>query len=458
MEHPSSFRDPNGAVYCHNGSVYRQINLLYKENYLQLINSGLYSALCKDKLIIQHEAVENRHAGPDNIYKIIKPDLIPFISYPYEWCFSQLRDSALTTLKIQKTALDFGMTLKDCSAYNIQFKDGRPIFIDTLSFERYSPGQPWVAYKQFCQHFLAPLALMGLNDARLSQLLRVHIDGIPLDLASRLLPARTYFNLSIFIHIHLHAKIQRRFAHKQLVKRNYGFGKNSFLGLIESLEAAIKKIRYGAAGTEWSDYYEDNSYSAESFQDKVQLVDKFLEEVRPKGVYDFGANTGVFSRLAANKGVPCISFDVDPAAVEKNYLETVKHNEANILPLLLDITNPSPSIGWENIERASMIERMRTDMALALALVHHLAISNNIPLKKIADFFFKICDYLIIEFIPKSDSQVQKLLSARNDIFSSYTKKDFETEFLRCFSIKYSVDIKGSQRTLYLMKRNISHG
>ena len=177
----SSFRDPSGLVFVREGVFYRQVNVPYKDNYDHLMSSGLYDKLADNKLLIPHEEVSLDPATPDSAYKVLKPEQVPFISYPYEWCFGQLKDAALTTLAIQKRALGFGMTLKDGSAYNIQFLKGRPVLIDTLSFEKYCEGQFWVAYRQFCQHFLAPLVLMSYTDVRLSQLLRVHIDGIPLD-------------------------------------------------------------------------------------------------------------------------------------------------------------------------------------------------------------------------------------------------------------------------------------
>jgi hypothetical protein len=365
-----------------------------------------------------------------------------------------LKDAALTTLKIQKKALDFGMSLKDCSTYNIQFTRGKPILIDTLSFEKYNEGKPWVAYRQFCQHFLAPLALMSCKDIRLSQLLRIYIDGVPLELVSLLLPFRTHFKFSLLSHIHFHAKGQKYFANKTVKASNYKMSRFSFLSLIDSLRSATKKLRWQAEGTEWADYYKDTNYSSDAFQHKKQIVSKFLNDINPKNVWDLGANEGTFSRIASDKGIQTISFDIDPVAVEKNYIECVRKGETNILPLVLDLTNPSPGVGWENRERMSLIERGPADTVLALALIHHLAISNNLPLDKIADFFDKICyESLIVEFIPKSDSQVQKLLSTREDIFLDYTKQTFESKFKIYYEIKNSVKIKNSDRILYLMNK-----
>jgi hypothetical protein len=450
---PSSFRDPSGFVFVRGGAVYRQVNEVYRENFDHLIDSGLYRALTEAGLMLAHEEVGIDLGRTEDAYKILRPEQIGFISYPYEWCFSELKDAALATLAIQKKAFDFGMTLKDSSAFNIQFVGCRPVLIDTLSFEKYRKGQAWLAYRQFCQHFLGPLALMAHRDVRLSQLLRVYIDGVGLDLVSKLLPRSTWFKFSLLSHIHLHARSQLHFADKAVKVGEHKMSKLGFMGIIDSLETAVGKMKWQPKWTQWGDYYEDTNYSDVAMSDKKRIVGEFLERARPAVTWDMGANTGVFSRIAAGIGSQTISFDVDPAAVEKNYLESVDKKEDNMLPLVLDLTNPSGGIGWENEERRSLIERGPADVALALALVHHLAISNNLSFDKIAGFFGKICRWLIIEFVPKSDSQVQRLLTTREDIFSDYNEQAFENVFGKYFAIESSVKIKDSQRTLYLMRK-----
>jgi len=448
-----SFRDPSGFVFYREESILRQINLVYKENYDFFIKSGLYKRLTDSNLLIPHEETDINGPEPGRLYKVIKPEKIPFISYPYEWCFSQMKDAALATLAIQKISLSFGMSLKDCSAYNIQFKKGKPIFIDTLSFEKYKEGRPWVAYRQFCQHFLAPLVLMSYKDIRLNQLLRVYIDGIPLDLASSLLPFYARCKFSLLVHIHLHAKAQKHFSNRTAKITKGRITRLSFMGLVDSLDSAIRKLRWNAQGTEWGDYYDNVNYSPEGFRHKMTIVSDFLEKLNPKVAWDLGANIGVFSRILSDKKIRVISFDIDPAAVEKNYIQCTAKGEKNILPLLLDLTNPSPGIGWNNKERMSLLERGPADIVFALALIHHLAISNNLPLNEIADFFSRICDSLIIEFVPKEDTQVRRLLSIRKDIFPNYTQQNFEDEFEIFFVIRESVPVRSSQRILYLMER-----
>lgn len=449
---PGSFRDPSGYLFYRDGQLYRQINRVYSTQYDQLLSSGLYQMLVDAGLLIPHQELEIEGAEPEIAYKVILPERIPFISYPYEWSFSQLKDAALTTLEIQKRALEYDMSLKDCSAYNIQFSHGRPVFIDTLSFEPYREGEPWVAYRQFCQHFLAPLALMSLKDVRLNQLLRVYIDGVPLDLASALLPGRTRLSFALLSHIHLHARSQKRYAGESVAASTRTMSRLAFRGLVDNLERAVSKLEWKPEGTEWVDYVEDTNYSAGALRHKQELVSAFLDITATQLVWDLGANTGLFSRVAAGKGILTVSADVDPACVEVNYSRSVKERETNILPLLLDLTNPSPGVGWENDERMSWLERGPVDAVMALALIHHLAISNNVPFGRVASFFAKICHWLIIEFVPKSDSQVQRLLLSREDIFSDYTQQAFESEFETYFAIRESVRVQESERTLYLME------
>ena len=458
----SSFRDPSGFVFTHNGDLYRQINKSYKNTFDYFIKSGLYGHLVSSELLVEHDQVDITTPDPDSFYSVIKPTPIPFISYPYEWCFSQLKDAALTTLKIQEDALNFGMVLKDASAFNIQFRGFQPIFIDTLSFDLYQEGAPWVAYQQFCQHFLAPLALMTYTDIRLNKLLRLYIDGIPLDLAKTLLPLRSLANISLLLHIHFHARSQARYSDTSInsglaeVKKKTLARKVSLkemFGLIDNLRSAVLRLKWNPSDTEWGDYYGDTNYSIESMDSKKKLVGNFLEKIRPHSVWDLGANTGEFSRIASNCGINIVSFDIDPAAVEKNYLSCKAQRTPNLLSLIMDLTNPSPSIGWQNNERLSLTERKKPDAILALALIHHLAISNNVPLGKISDFFASLSKkWLIIEFVPKSDSQIQRLLSSREDIFTNYTKEEFEKEFSNMFTIKDCKHVEKSERLLYLME------
>jgi len=451
---PASFRDPSGFVFWKEGKAYRQINETYRANYDLMMQSGLYQKLVNEKLLIPHQEVDETPHSPNRAYRVIQPEQIPFISYPYEWSFSQLQDAALTTLEIQTIALDFGMKLKDSSAYNIQFRDGKPVLIDTLSFEKYEEGQPWVGYRQFCQHFLAPLSLMSYQDIRLHKLMRVYIDGIPLDLASSLLPFQTYLKFPLLTHLHLHAVAQKRFAGQRVdTSSKDKVGRRGMEGIISSLKGIIRSLSWDPSGTKWFDYTTSHNYSKPAINHKKKKIEQYLEIVQPESVWDLGANTGTFSRLASQQNISTIAFDFDPGVVELNYQQCVVDEDKHLLPLVLDLTNPSPNIGWHNAERRALNERPNPDMIFALALVHHLAIANNIPLKRIVQFLSDLGKWLVIEFIPKDDHQTQKLLANREDIFPRYSRTTFEKAFSLLYQIEDSQAIKDSKRAIYLMKR-----
>ncbi|MFH1446050.1 MAG: class I SAM-dependent methyltransferase [Chloroflexota bacterium] len=454
----ASFRDPSGFMFEQKGIIYRQINKSYQADYDTFMKSGLYERLTRAGAMIAHKEVDATLAPvPERAYKIIKPEPVYFISYPYEWCFGQLREAALLTLAIAKRSLEFGMSLKDASAYNIQFHRGRAVLIDTLSFEIYHEGEPWTAYRQFCQHFLAPLALMVYRDVHLSQLMRVYIDGIPLDLASALLPNKTRFRFGLLTHIHMHAKSQKRYSDQMIDKDavKVKISRMALIGLLESLETTVKSLKVKGINTEWTDYYQDNNYSEDAFQAKKQVISAFLARIKPNSVWDLGANTGEFSRLASDQGIETVAFDIDPGAVTQNYKQVKAKREKNILPLVMDLTNPSPALGWHHQERNSLAARGPVDAILALALIHHLAIANNVPLLDIANFFKDLGRYLIIEFVPKADSQVKRLLATREDIFPDYNQSGFETAFGQVYKILGTQALEGSERMLYLMERGI---
>ncbi len=447
-----SFRDPSGFVFRREGVVYRQVNEAGRESYDALMGSGLYDALVDERLLLPHEDVDAEPAS-DGAYRILMPEGVPFISYPWEWSFSHLKDTALTLLQIQSLALEAGCSLRDASAFNMQFHEGRHVLIDTLSFTPLREGEPWVGYGQFCRHFLAPLALMARSDVRLGQLFRSFIDGIPLDLASRLLPKRSRPRAGLLLHIRAHARAVTR-SPSPLAQQPEGgrMGRRALTGLIDSLRSTIAHLEWDPE-SRWTDYYREGaSYSQESSDAKVEIVGRFLDEIGPATVWDLGSNTGMFSELATNRGVFTVAFDADPAVVEQLYRKVRESHNTSLLPLITDLANPTPALGWNHRERASLVERGPADLALALALVHHLAIGNNVPLALVADFLAGMCRTLVIEFVPKDDPLARTLLSHREDVFSTYSLEGFEKAMGSRFQILQRERISSSERILYLMR------
>jgi ribosomal protein L11 methylase PrmA len=433
------------------------VNEPYRQDYDALLGSGLYAELVEARLLVPHTVADLRLAVSDRAIAVLQPEPIEFISYPYEWSFSQLRDAALLTLELQQRSLARGLILRDASAYNVQFRHGAPVFVDTLSFGRYQEGEPWQAYRQFCQHFLAPLALMSRRDVRCGLLLRQFLDGLPLDLAAALLPWRTRLQLGLGMHLHAHARAQRRYAptsaEPSAPVRPRPLSRKALESLMESLRVTVQELSWTPAGTEWADYEQTHNYTAAGVASKSATLRQFLAELRPRHVWDVGANTGAYARIARDTAESVVAFDVDPAAVEQNYRRVRAEGERGILPLLLDFANPSPAHGWGHEERMSLETRGPADALLALALVHHLAIGNNVPLDRIADYFARLGVALIIEFVPKADPQVRRLLSSRADIFPDYTPDHFEQAFARRFRILSTMPVEGTDRVLYLMRR-----
>ncbi len=448
-----SFRDPSGYVYCTaDGEIRRSVLPYYVENFRLFQESGLKEALLEKKYLIPFTVLS---ANPDPASAAtLAVEKIPFISYPYEWSFSQLRDAALLTLRIQLLALQHGMMLKDASAYNVQFQHGRAIFIDLLSFEE-AGDKPWAAYGQFCTHFLAPLALMAKTDLDLNLLLTQCLDGVPLELAAKLLPFSARFNLGLFLHLFAHAKMQTKHndVRQSAAKaRQAKISSKAKMLLAEGLLNAVGGLRRPASKTEWADYYADTNYNDAAFAAKKQLIAEFSQEFSPQRVLDIGANTGVFSRLAAKAGNLVVAADIDPVAVDEHYVYLKKEKVRDILPLRVNLVNPPPAIGWDNLERGSFLQRCDFDLVMALALIHHLAITNNLPLPMLARTLAGIGKYLLIEFVPKEDSQVQRLLASREDIFPDYQLEGFLQAFQQEFTLLRRQAIPESKRELFLFQ------
>jgi SAM-dependent methyltransferase len=448
----SSFRDASGFIFKQGGLFYRTVSHSYQKSYDFLMESGLYKELVDKNYLIAHEEVSREKETHSDIYKTLLPKQLSFISYPFDWSFSMLKDAALLTLKIQRIALRYGMILKDASAYNIQFIGCQPVFIDTLSFDMYEEGTAWQAYGQFCRHFLAPLALMSTVDISLNKLLITHLDGIPVPLASKLLPFRTRFNLGLYLHLHLHAKAQSRYQDKKIDGAKNKVSKKSIENAAQNLTSTINGLKYLPSGTEWGEYYHKDV--ADTYLlDKKDSVKRFLQQIQPQKVLDLGANDGTFSRLAADFARAVYSFDIDPACVEQNYLALKKEKNQRIVPLLVDAANPQPAIGWNNQERTRLWDRLQPDTIMALALIHHLCISNNLPFTYLAEFFATHCQYLIIEWVPKSDEKVQRLLQNREDIFPNYDETHFLNDFSLFFKLEKREDL-AIGRTLFLFTKS----
>ena len=345
------------------------------------------------------------------------------------------------------------MSLKDASFFNVQFRGCTPVFIDTLSFERFKQ-QPWIAYRQFCEHFVAPLFLMSAQGPEWNRFLRVALDGFDLNMTRKVLPWRKKLRPGALMHVVLHARSQKRHEGPgDHGVRHLTMTKQAILNVLDSLNSTIDGIRLPAARTEWEDYYENAThYSQEAEAFKQDIVERTVSEVRPSLVYDLGGNVGNYSRVATGKDIDCVCYDSDPLCVNRNYLVSRERQDRHMVPLVLDLANPSPEVGFNLQERLGFFERSKPDLVMALALIHHLRITANVPLTHLARFFARLGPMLLIEFVPKEDPMVQRLLSQRRDTFHDYDARTFENAFESHYCLETKAPVVGTSRALYLFK------
>jgi hypothetical protein len=456
LHHPASYRDPSGFVFQADGIYYRQVNRSYAADYEKLMTSGLYTTLVKNKWLLEHHEIpENLTASPD-WYKTLRPTQLKLITYPYEWCFGQLQDAALHTLTILDQAVQQGMILKDASPYNIQFLQGKPVFIDTLSFEGYDATLPWVAYRQFCECFLFPLYLAHYCGIDTGKILTAYPDGIPAGVTARLLPRKSRFNAGALMHVHL----QNIVKPANRTSKPPAFSRQKLMHLTRHLERILKKLKpRPSPHSAWSNYYEDTILSRQYLDEKQRLFSDLIHGLHFLTAIDIGANDGFFSRIAASKNPEAFftAIDADAACIDRLYNTIRGKNIPNILPLCIDVLHPSPAIGFQNKERASFDERFHAELVIALAFVHHLVLGANIPLCDIPQYLAALSTgWLIIEFVPLEDEKAQELIRNKHRWHQPYDTSSFERYFEEYFSIEKKSKVPGTERILYLMKKRHS--
>ena len=433
-EHPASFRDPAGRVILAEGRILRRVHYSYREAYDLLRSSGLYQALVSAGLIVAAEEVEDPGILGDG-YKLLAPEPVAFISYPYEWCFTQLREAALATLAIHKQALSFGMALKDASAFNIQFHRGRAVHIDTLSFACYREGEPWIAYRQFCQHFLGPLALMAYRDVSAGKMAALFSDGVPVETAAKLLGLRALRRPALLLHLTLQAKLSSGGTGQA---KKGTLSKAAHISLIGHLEKLIHKLPVPCERSAWAGYSEAPPYSAEQYAKKKEAVSAIVQASGAKTVWDIGCNDGEFSRLTAGLGANVIALEREHALVARMH----GRQTVGMLPLWMDMLAPSAMGGWAHGERQSLAARGPADLLLCLALTHHLAIGGQATLAK----------HVAVEFVAAEDPNSVPMLEAQPALRPGYTRAAFEAAFGALFVQENCTQLTPT-RSLYHYRR-----
>lgn len=443
---PSSFRDPVAMVYQVDGRIFREIYPGYFSEY-DYFKEKVYPDLVDLGLIIPHREIVR-----DDKRILITPERIPLITYPYEWSFAKLKEAALVTLQVNKIAMERGMILKDASAYNVQYAGGRMRFIDTTSFEFYSGDIPWTSYPQFLRHFVCPLLLIKYRNTDFRRLSEIYLDGIPIPLTKHLLPGHAKVRRGVLLHIVTQSWADL-FREPKANGKPVKMSRTALTAVINDLYNFILKLNYRPyLDRGWIKYAEAGSYSPASLENKKHIIKDLLFN-RPGVIannltlVDLGANTGDYSRMAALYGYNVIAVDADH--------DCMFHLDGNrgILPMIVDLCNPSPGIGWANQERSAFWDRIgKVDTILALALIHHLSIRNNVPLAMVADLFADHCNRLIVEWIPPDDKQAIRLVGNKTMI-PPYDQGIFLDTFTRHFPNYRSYPITGSGRIIFDMEK-----
>ena len=428
------------------------------ENYENTRRTGIVQELIAHGLVVDERPVAKEVLGAigDVAWHVVEHPKLPFISYPYEWCFHALKDAALLHLDVHLRCLERGITLSDASAFNVQFRGASPIFIDTLSFRPYRDGEIWTAHRQFCDHFLNPLLLRSLLGIPHNAWYRGSMDGIPVEHLANALPLRAKLSWNVMKHVVLHSMFEKMSAKHQpgSAIKQMRLPLPAFRSILAGLRDWVSRLEPKDQQSVWRDYAEVNSYAQEEARNKARFVKEFAAAVRPALLWDLGCNTGDYSKAALESGAQLsIGFDFDTGALERAYLRA-KAEKLNLLPLHLDATNPSPSQGWAQHERKGMRERAPADAVLALAFIHHLAVAKNVPLDYVLDWLVGLARTGVVEFVPKDDPMVRKLLRLREDIFADYCEENFERALRAKARIHKVEQVSAAGRKLYWFERD----
>jgi len=452
-----SYRDPGGFIFTLDDRIFRAIHPRYHDDWNHFRSLPLFEELQR-----QGRLIPTRPAAPDPRFPprvaemkalVVEHDRVPFVSYPYEWSFSMLKQAAWLHLDLIEQCLPHDVILKDASAFNVQFIGSRPVFIDVLSFERLRPGEPWAGYNQFCRMFLYPLMLEAYKGVPFQSWLRSELEGFDPQLFARLMSARDLLRPGVFTHVRLHAWLQKRMgASRTSVRRQIrsaGLSRQAILNNLRGLRRLLEVLQPSRQASTWSEYAETHSYSPEAFRQKEEFVRRAAARTRPRLVWDLGANVGQFSRVAAAEAGFVVAMDADAASIDRFYRDLLVGGDEKVLPLVMNLANLSPDQGWEGAERRSLASRGTPDLTLCLAFVHHVVISANVPVEAFITWLARLRSAVVVEFVGKEDSQTQKLLLNKDDTYDDYNRPFFESCLKKFFALQETLSLPGDTRTLY---------
>lgn len=453
---PASFRDPANQVFYLDGRVLRGLDDRAAADWRALEERGLYETLRERGLVATRVLPDEEKQGLPGTGSwalVLEHQRVPFVSYPYEWSFAMLRDAALLQLDLLSTALDSGTSMKDGYAYNVQWRGVHPAFVDIGSFEP-TTGGPWAGYRQFCQTFLYPLMLQAYRDVAFQPFLRGAIEGITPEQMRNLLSFRDRFRRGVWKNVHLHEALSRRFAAQsardvEREARSSGFSVEITKAMVAKLRKLVGRLEWKRARSTWSDYRRICSYSDADTTAKAAFVERAVASAEPSFVLDLGCNEGTFARIAARRAETVVAVDSDALVVDHLYRALREEGVDNVLPLVIDLTDPSPARGWRCVERKSFGERARADVVLALALVHHLAIAGNVPINEVAEWLRTLGGTVLVEVPHRDDPMVGRLLANKPaHLHDDYALETFLGAFAPLFRVRAQETLPGGTRTL----------
>ena len=453
---PGSFRDPGNRVVHHDGEVYRALDDRSADEVAAMRALEFFPREMARGRILDAADVERPDgldlAGPWTTF--VRHPRLDVWTYPDEWSFSMLQDAALLQLELLAAALAEDAVCKDATPYNVQFVGTTPVFVDVGSFERLTPGDPWFGYLQFCQLFLYPLLVQAYAEVAFQPLLRAELDGIGPDLAARLLGARRAWRRGVAVHVLLHARAQARFADadgdvKDDLARS-GFSRRLIEANVAGLTTLVRGLRWDRSESEWSGYAERTHYASADLEAKEAFVAEAAGRRRWDLAWDVGCNDGRFARVVAPRCGHVLAFDADHLVVDLLYRRLRGAGPGNITPLVVDLADPSPARGWRSVERAAFLDRNRPDLVLFLAVIHHLAISGNVPLPEVVAFLRSLDAVVVLEFPTEDDPMVRRLLrTKRAGVHDGYRLEHLDALVDERFDVRRRQVLAGGERVLF---------
>ncbi len=458
---PGSFRDWDSRVFYDDGRVLRALSADGLRDWNALSESTLFAEAVESGDLVATTQVDEPAlitSLPGNApAAVLEHERVPFISYPYEWSFSMLRDAALLQLDLLGRALAENLTTKDASSYNVQWRGAKPVFIDVGSFERLPEGEPWQGYRQFCMLFLNPLLLQAYKGIAFQPWLRGRLEGITPTEARAAMSFRDRFRRGVMTHVVLHSRLERRHAEssrdvKSELKRA-GFRKELILANVRGLSRLVARLDWKPGRTEWSEYGETTSYTDADAERKAAFVREVVHSREWGLAWDIGCNVGRHALIAGENARYVVAVDGDAAVVDRMYRSLRADGRTDVLPLVADVTDPSPGLGWRGRERLPLEARGKPDLTLCLAVLHHVAISGNVPVPEFLSWLRELGTAVVIEFPTRDDPRVAALLARkRPGAHPDYDREPFERALAERFEVERSEVLSSGTRILYFAR------